>query len=436
MSSVARLSFAVLAIGDEVLRGEVINGNAAFLSDRAFSLGLVPGEHAVVADEPAAMKATLLRLCSVHGLVFVTGGLGPTDDDRTVDVVAAMLGVQPQIHGPSHEAMRLRFARHNFVLTPNNERQVRVPAGAVPLPNPVGLAPGFETNIESATVYFMPGVPREMNRIFDEHVVPRLQSAILAVGGMPTLVRTFHVYGMGESHIDHRLAGLIDGVPDVSLHYRAAQTECHVRLVLRHAANPGAQAAAEATIAGLESQVLERLGAAVYGVGEETFPQVVQRAFAEAGKTLAFAESCTGGYAGQLFTEEPGASRVFLGSIVSYANAVKANVLGVPPEVLQEHGAVSEPCAAAMAQGARRVLAADVAVAITGIAGDSRDGFTKPADPLPGQGEKPVGTVCFGVATAQGTRTETRLLSGGRDRIRRAAAFAALDLARKAAADV
>ncbi|MDX2024235.1 MAG: CinA family nicotinamide mononucleotide deamidase-related protein [Deltaproteobacteria bacterium] len=433
MSSPTWLSFAVLAIGDEVLRGEVVNGNAAFLSDRAFGLGLVPGEHAVVADEPSDMKAALVRLCRAHKLVFVTGGLGPTDDDRTVDVVSAMLGVQPEIHADSHEAMRLRFARHNYVLTPNNERQVRVPSGALPLPNPVGLAPGFETKIEGATVYFMPGVPREMNRIFDDHVVPRLQAAILAVGGMPTLVRTFHVYGMGESHIDHRLAGLIDDVADVSLHYRAAPTECHVRLVLRHAANVEAEAEAQATMARLEAQVIERLGTAVYGVGDETFPQVVQRAFAEAGKTLAFAESCTGGYAGQLFTEEPGASRVFLGAVVSYANAVKTNVLGVPAQMLQEHGAVSEACAAAMAEGARRVLGADVAVSITGIAGDSRDGSTKPAD-VPG--EKPVGTVCFGVATAAGTRAETRLLSGGRERIRRAAAFAALDLARKAITQV
>lgn len=433
MSSPALLSFAVLAIGDEVLRGEIVNSNAAFLSDRAFGLGLVPGEHAVVADEPSVMRETLLRLCRAHKLVLVTGGLGPTDDDRTVDVVSALLGVQPEIHAPSHEAMRLRFARHNFVLTPNNERQVRVPAGTVPLPNPVGLAPGFEARIEGATVYFMPGVPREMNRIFVDSVVPSLQAAIVAVGGMPTLVRTFHIYGMGESHIDHRLAGLIDGVPDVSLHYRAALTECHVRLVLRHAANAIAEAAAQATIAQLEAQVLERLGTAVYGVADQTFPQVVQQAFAKAGKTLAFAESCTGGYAGQLFTEEPGASRVFLGSVISYANAIKTQVLGVPAQVLQEHGAVSEPCAAAMAEGARRVLGADVAVSITGIAGDSRDGSTKPAD-VPG--EKPVGTVCFGVATAVGTHSETRLLSGGRERIRRAAAFAALDLARKAAAQV
>jgi nicotinamide-nucleotide amidase len=426
------LSFAVLAIGDEVLRGEVVNGNAAFLSDRAFGLGLVPGEHAVVADQPEIMSATLARLCAAHQIVFVTGGLGPTDDDRTVDVVSGMLGVQPQVHAPSREAMRLRFERHNFVLTPNNERQVRVPQGAEPLQNPVGLAPGFRVSIAGASVFFMPGVPREMNRIFDDHVVPLIKAAVLAVGGLPTLVRTWHVYGMGESHIDHRLAGLVDGIDNVSLHYRAAQTECHVRIVLRHLPTEQAAIEAKVTIDRLEKQVMERLGDAVYGVADDTFALVVQRAFAKQGKTLAFAESCTGGYAGQLFSEEPGASRVFVGSIVSYANAVKTNVLGVPKAVLDEHGAVSEACAALMAQGARRVLEADVAVSITGIAGDSRDGTTRPADVA---GQKPVGTVCFGIATAAGTRTESRLISGGRERIRRAAAYAALDLARRALLD-
>lgn len=425
-------SFAVLAIGDEVLRGEIVNGNAAFLSDRAFGMGLVPGEHAVVADDPLAMEATLRRLAASHAVVFVTGGLGPTEDDRTVDVVSRMLGVEPELHGPSAEAMRARFARQNFHLTPNNERQVRVPAGADPLQNPVGLAPGFHVRLGEASAYFMPGVPREMNRIFEGGVVPHLQGLIARAGGLPTKVCTWHVYGMGESHIDHALTGLLEGLPEgqsASLHFRAAQTECHVRVVLRHEPTPEAEAAAAATLGTLDAQVTSRLGQAVYGTGEDTFPLVVQRLFRARGRTLAFAESCTGGYAAELFTEEPGASAVFLGAVVAYANEVKTRVLGVPVETLAAHGAVSEPCARDMAEGGRRLLGADVVVAITGIAGDSRDGSTRPVD-VPGQ--KPLGTVCFAVTYGGETRTLTRLFSGGRDRIRRAAAFAALDLARQA----
>lgn len=422
-------SFAVLAIGDEVLRGEIVNGNAAFLSEQAFGLGLVPGEHAVVADDPGMMEATLKRLCEAHAVVLVTGGLGPTEDDRTVDVVARILGVAPAIHEPSREAMRARFARHDFKLTPNNERQVRVPAGADPLPNSVGLAPGFHVQLGGSAVFFMPGVPREMNRIFADHVEPRLRQLVANAGGLPMAVKTWHVYGMGESHIDHRLQGLIEGLPDASLHFRAAQTECHVRLVLRHLPTAEAAVEAQARLRLIEEAVRQRLGDAVYGEDDDTFAAVVQRLFRSKGKTLAFAESCTGGYAGQLFTEEPGASQVFLGSVVSYANAVKLAVLGVKPETLAAHGAVSEACAGEMAEGARRLLGADVAVSITGIAGDSRDGSTRPVD-VPG--EKPVGTVCFGVASEGQTTTLTKLISGGRERIRRAAAFAALDLARRA----
>ncbi len=412
-----------------MLRGEIVNGNAAFLSDRAFALGLVPGEHTVVADDPAMMAATLNRLAAAHQVVLVTGGLGPTEDDRTVDVVSGMLGVQPEIHPPSLQAMQARFERHKFQLTPNNERQVRVPRGSVPLHNDVGLAPGFQVQLGSASVFFMPGVSREMNHIFEEHVVPRLQATATQAGLLPMLVRTWHVYGMGESHIDHRLTGLLATVANASLHYRAAPTECHVRVVIRHAATAAAEARAKDDLLNIEAQVYERLGSAVYGTDQDSFALVVQRLFRSHGKTLAFAESCTGGYAGQLFTEEPGASDVFVGSVVSYANTIKTNVLGVKPETLLAHGAVSELCATEMAQGALRVLGADVAVSITGIAGDSKDG-SKPTPAV--AGEKPVGTVCFAVAMASHTRCETRLISGGRERIRRAAAFAALDLARKA----
>lgn len=431
-STAQQPSFAVLAIGDEVLRGEIVNGNAAFLSDQAFALGLRPGEHAVVADDPAVMEATLRRLAGSHAVVLVTGGLGPTEDDRTVDVVSGMLGVAPVIHQPSYEAMRARFERHNFHVTPNNERQVRVPGGADALANRVGLAPGFHAKVASSDMFFFPGVPVEMHAIFADHVAGRLRQIVKEAGGRATLVKTWHVYGMGESHIDHRLTGLLaaveaaDGV-DGTLHYRAAQTEVHVRVVLTHAAAPEAESRARALLDQIHHDVHARLGKAVYGEDSDTFVQVVQRLFRDRGQTLAFAESCTGGYAGQLFTEEPGASRVFLGSVVSYANAVKTNVLGVDAETIARHGAVSEPCAQEMALGVRRLMGADVAIAITGVAGDARE-QASPSAP----GEKPVGTVCFATATAMGVRAETRLISGGRDRIRRAAAFAALDLARKA----
>jgi nicotinamide-nucleotide amidase len=240
-------------------------------------------------------------------------------------------------------------------------------------------------------------------------------------------VRTYHVYGMGESHIDHRLAGLIDGVPGAVVHYRTAAPENHVKIVVR-----GPEAGRNmAVLIDLDREVRARLGGVVYGVDGETFPLAVARALNAAGATLAFAESCTGGMAGELITSEPGASAFFLGGVVSYADAVKTGVLGVRPETLAAHGAVSEACALEMAEGARRLLGATVAVSITGIAGSQRDGgVSSPPEP-PSPGGKPVGTVCFGITGPRGTRAETRLYFGGRERIRKAAAYFALDLARR-----
>ncbi len=429
MSRPAR--FSVLAIGDEVLRGEIVNGNAAFLSDRLFELGFEPGEHAVVSDEPAAIRAALQRLAAGADVIVATGGLGPTDDDRTVDVVTDLLGVAAVAHEPSLAAMRRRFATLGFELTPNNLRQVRVPAGALALDNAAGIAPGFCVAIDRTEAFFLPGVPREMERIFADHIAPRLQARQAAAGVPPATACTWHIYGMGESHIDHRLAGLIDGLAGASLHYRTAMPENHVKVVLR---GPDA-AAARATLAVLDAEVRRRLGGVVYGTDADTLAGAVARAMRAAGATLALAESCTGGYAGQLVTSEPGASDFFRGAVVAYANDVKTGVLGVRPETLQVHGAVSEPCALEMAEGARRVLSATVAVAVTGIAGADKRDRSAVAEVAAGaaitdDGGKPVGTVCFAVAGPNGARAETRRFSPGRERIRRSAAHHALELAR------
>lgn len=432
-TSDARLTAAVLAIGDEVLRGEIVNGNAAQLSSRLFDLGLTLREHAVVSDDPGDIRGALRRLGSVVDVIVVTGGLGPTDDDRTVDVVCDLLGVGATIHEPSRAVMEARFAKSGYVLTPNNLRQVRIPAAADALSNAVGLAPGFVVQMGRAQAFFMPGVPREMARIFEDHVVPRLTERLQQQGVRPGVARTWHVYGMGESHADHRLAGLLDGVPDATLHYRVAVPELHVKAVLRGRTADAAQAELER----LDAAVRERLGDVVYGVDADTFPLAVQRAFRQRGATLALAESCTGGYTGQLVTSEPGASDFFVGGIVSYANAAKTALLGVRAETLRDHGAVSEPCAAEMAEGARRALGATIGVSITGIAGSERDApfTTSPATPpspdAAAAAAKPVGMVCFGVAGPNGTSAETKIFSGGRERIRRSAAFYALSLARR-----
>src|SRR5262245_17833461 len=181
---------ALLAIGDEVLSGEVANGNAAFLSARLAEAGLSVREHLVVSDDPKAIRAALARLKKEVDVLLVTGGLGPTEDDRTVDVVCELLDVEAEPHKPSLDLMKQRFSAHGFELTPNNLRQVRVPKGAQPMPNAAGIAPGFHVKLDKADGYFMPGVPREMERIYADHVAPALASRMSKAGTAAPLIRT------------------------------------------------------------------------------------------------------------------------------------------------------------------------------------------------------------------------------------------------------
>jgi len=417
---------AILAIGDEILRGEIMNTNSVFLSDRLFDAGYDVRAHRVVSDRPADIRSALETLAGEVSVIVATGGLGPTEDDRTVEVVCDLTGVAAAEHAPSLEAMKERFSAHGFALTPNNLRQVRVPAGAQAFPNAAGIAPGFCVNIGRAEAYFLPGIPREMESIFTAHCMPRLVARVAAHGLPRAAVRSFHVYGMGESHIDHRLVGLVEGIPEATVHFRTAAPENHVKVVVR----TDDPAKSQAVLDQIDHELRKRIGQGVYGTDGETFPMVVGRTLREAGATLALAESCTGGYAGELITSEPGSSDFFRGGVVAYSNELKTSLLSVPAEVLSEHGAVSEPCARAMAEGARKVANATIAVAITGVAGNRMDGRPVPPGARP-PGDKAAGTVCFAIAGPRPTKSVTKLFSGDRERIRRAAAYFALDLARR-----
>jgi nicotinamide-nucleotide amidase len=407
---------ALLAIGDEVLRGEVGNSNAAFIAERMFEAGYVITEQLVVSDDPEAIRVALVRLRADVDVIIATGGLGPTEDDRTVDVVAELLAIGTSADEKSLEAMKQRFSTHGFELTPNNLRQVRIPNGARALPNAAGIAPGFVVSLGGAEAYFMPGVPREMEKMFTDEVLPQLARRMVERGGPPPATRTWHLYGMGESHIDHRLAGILAGIEGATLHFRTSSPVNHVKLVVRH---PDA-AEARATVDKVDAELRKRIGPGIYGVDGETFPSAVAKALKAQDATVAFAESCTGGLAGELITSEAGSSAIFRGSIVAYSDELKTGVLGVKPETIADFGAVSEPTAREMAEGAKKVCGSSVAVAITGIAG-----------PEGGSADKPVGTVSFAVCGPGTTRTSTKLFAGGRERVRTAAAYYALDLARR-----
>src|SRR5450432_422766 len=391
---------ALVAIGDEVLRGEVANSNGTFIADRLFEAGFEIAEQIVVSDDPIDIRAALVRLRAQVDVIVATGGLGPTEDDRTVDVVADLFGTGTVSDEPSLGAMKKRFSTHGFELTPNNLRQVRIPVGSKALPNSAGIAPGFVVRLGGAEAFFLPGVPREMERMFLDEVAPRLHKR------------------MGESHIDHRLSGLLTGVEGATLHFRTSHPVNHVKVVVC-----GASIEEEkATLERIDGELRKRIGPGIYAVDGESFPSAVAKALRaqDPPATLAIAESCTGGLAGELVSSEAGASAFFRGGIVAYSDEIKTGVLGVKPETIADFGAVSEPAAREMAEGAKRVCGSSVAVAITGVAG-----------PGGGTPEKPVGTVCFAVCGPGTTRTSTKLFAGNRERVRLAAAYYALDLARR-----
>lgn len=404
----------IVTIGDELNRGEITDTNSSWLAERLTALGAHVRWRTSVTDDPADLTAALRQAAARAELVVSSGGLGPTDDDRTVDVVAALAGVAP-LQDPAHEhKMRARFAERGFRMTPNNVRQVRVPAGADVLPNRTGLAPGFAVRLGGAELCVLPGVPREMKPMFDGFVAPRVTAR---VGGARPARRTWRVAGMGESHVDHALAGLLDGIPDATLHFRIAYPENLVTVVVRRAD----EAEAAAVLDRLDAEVRARLGDHVYGTGDATLAAVVGQRLAAVGATLAVAESCTGGLVGELLTAAPGASRYFVGGVISYANELKRDLLGVRPETLEAHGAVSEPTVIEMADGVRRVTGATWAIAVSGIAGP--DGGTP---------DKPVGTVFIAV-TAEGRREVRKLFwPTERELVRQLAAHAALHLLLKA----
>ncbi len=407
----------VLTIGDEIVRGEIVDSNKAYLSDRLGSIDIETHFHVSVRDDPADMEDAFRRAAERSDIALVSGGLGPTRDDLTVEVLARTFGRELRVDEASLEEIKAFFARFGREMAPNNAKQACFPEGAEVLPNPVGTAPGCLL-AESGTLFFcMPGVPRELHRMMDEQVLPRIAERLAGVEGRPVvraaLLRTF---GMGESNLDAELADIArEG--DVSLGFRTAFPDNYLRPLAR-----GATASeAEANLARVCEVIRGRLGPLIYGRDDESMEEVVGGLLRERGKTLAVAESCTGGLVGQRITEVPGSSDYFLGGVVAYADRAKTALLGVPEQMLREHGAVSEPVAIAMAEGVRERFGADLAVSTTGIAG-----------PGGGTEEKPVGLVWVGFSDAEESSAQEFEFPLDRSRHRLVTAQVALDWVRRA----
>jgi nicotinamide-nucleotide amidase len=405
----------ILTIGDELLRGEIVDTNSAFLAERLLRLDVEARFHTTVLDDRADIADAFRRAVSRADVVLVSGGLGPTRDDLTIEVLAEAFGRKLVLHEPSLAALRAFFARFGREMAAINEKQAWFPEGAEVLENPIGTAPGcmLEVSPGGPLVFCMPGVPRELYRMTDEQVLPRI-AALRRVTAYArgALLRTF---GIGESNLDERLRGLALP-PGVELGFRTQFPDNHVRPVARAATPEEADAKLQAALAAIR----ERLGSLVYGEGEDTLEVVLGRLLAERGRTLATAESCTGGMIAELLTAVPGSSAYLRGGVVAYANEAKTALLGVPEALLAEHGAVSDAVARAMAEGARARFATDYAVAVTGIAG-----------PTGGTQEKPVGLVHVALADAAGSESRELLFAFDRERNRRLAAQVAMDWVRR-----
>jgi len=406
------LTVEILSTGDELLTGQVVDTNSAWLMDRLWDLGIGVSRKTLVGDDRQDLAAALAETTGRSQVVVMSGGLGPTEDDLTAECVAAAMGVPLTLHEPTLQAIRERFARMGRTMTPNNEKQAWVPRGATVIASRFGTAPGFAAPLGKGEVICLPGVPVEFKGLCEETVIPRLAARLTELPA----ARVVKLFGVPESHADNRMRPVMDDPRNrgVRFGYRAHWPEIHVKWAV---AGQGAEARAERILA----QVRQLFGDALWGTGKEELPALVVTRLRARGERVALAESCTGGLLAELLTAVPGASEVFGLGVVAYADEAKTQLVGVPPQLLAAHGAVSEPVARAMADGIRARSGAAFGVGITGIAG-----------PGGGSPDKPVGTVHLALAGPGGTSHFRRRFPGDRERVRRIAAFDALDQLRLA----
>ena len=406
------LTVEILATGDELLTGQVVDTNSAWLMDRLWDLGVMVRRKTLVGDDRADLDAALRETTARADLVVMIGGMGPTEDDLTAERVAAVLGVPLELHEPSLRAIEERFRKLGRAMTPNNAKQARFPRGAEVIPNRFGTAPGFAARVGRAQVVCFPGVPVEFKGLADEWLLPGLRGQ---VGDVPS-ARLVKLFAVPESHADQAMRPIMDDPRNAGVRfgYRAHWPEIHVKWSVR---GPDAAPRADRILA----DVRAIFGDAIFGEGKEELAELVVSRLAARGERVAVAESCTGGLVAELVTRVPGASSVFDLGVVAYANAMKERMVAVPAALLAANGAVSEAVARALAEGVRAAAGATWGIGVTGIAG-----------PTGGTPEKPVGTVHLALAGPRGTEHVARSWRGDRDRIRKTAAYDAFDRLRLA----
>ena len=403
----------LIAVGTEILLGSIVNTDAQILSEKLAELGIDVLYHTVVGDNPERLRAALELARKRVDVIITTGGLGPTYDDLTKQTICETFGRKNVLHPELEQWLRDLFAARGRTMTENNLQQAYLPENCTVFHNENGTAPGCAFCEGGVHVLMLPGPPHECALMFRTGAEPYLRALSQDV----IVSHTLRIYGKGESEVEMLLRERIEKMTNPTVAPYAKPDECMLRVTAK-AAN---REAAEALLRPAVDEILSVVGKWVYGVDVDNLESVCLDALKRRGATLATAESCTGGLLAKRLTDVPGASAAFRGGVVSYTNGVKAGVLNVPQALLDEHGAVSEPVARAMAEGARAVLGADYALSVTGVAGPDAD-----------DRGNPVGLVYIALAAPDGTECRTcRFGRRTREHIRQQAANTAFDLLRR-----
>jgi nicotinamide-nucleotide amidase len=394
--------------GSELMLGFTVNSHLTYIARQLAGVGLRLDRQITVADDRREMRAAIEEALSRSDVLIITGGLGPTSDDFTRDVVAELLGrkLVRDENVAAHIAERIRKRR--IRLPDSIYVQAQVPVGAQVLPNRQGTAPGLALDHDGTLVLPLPGPPRELKPMFEEYVVPVLEKHF---GGQARFVcRTFKVVGLAESIVEEKVAPALADLKDVELGYSAKMGEVEVRIISH----------LQTTADEAETRIRTALGDSIYGTGADRLEEVVVKMLTAARKTIAVAESCTGGMLANRITNVSGSSEVFIDGCVTYSNESKVRLLGVREETLKAHGAVSKEVAQEMAEGIRTRSGTDFGISTTGIAG-----------PTGGTPEKPVGLVCIGLASAESSKVQRHVLTLDRETFKFFAAQYALDAVRR-----
>jgi len=406
----------ILCTGNELLDGSVVDTNSPYLMERTLALGLPVLRKETVPDDLEVIADAMRTIGARADVLIVSGGLGPTTDDLTVDAAALAAGVPLETDEAMLAHIKERFSRRGVTFTANNARLARVPKGGVAVTNPFGSAPMIALKVGKAEVFLLPGVPREFRGLCDQEIVPRLRERVLTAAGHTHLaLRILKTYGIPESHLDELMKELPQRHPHVKLGFRTHAPENHLKLF---AEGPSPEDAG-ARLAAAEAEARALLGHRCFGADAEEFPAAVLASLQKSGATLALAESCTAGLCASLLADVSGASRTLVSSAVVYQDQAKTQLLGVDAELVRRESAVSAPVTRALAEAARAKAGATYGLAITGWAG-----------PGGGTERDPVGTVYIALAGPRGLVEQRHRFGFDRARVRLFAAYQALDLLR------